>query len=438
MGALQPWHSVPIFPGRDLANDELWLLSAKLAASRRELARRPMRLPRARRTSVSLLAAAITAATPAISLAHPGSQKTPRPGSGVATAKTLTVGSRGPAVVQLQRALGITADGIFGPVTLRAVRSFQRRAGLAVDGIVGPLTLAALRTSRRAGTSGILELGSRGPAVAELQRALGIPDDGIFGKQTRRAVREFQRHQGLLVDGQVGPQTRAALSARNLAGSSSASVIKLGDQGPAVAELQRALGIPADGIFGTQTLDAVRDFQQAAGISVDGLVGHETRAALDSSGADAAGAASGDQGHAPSESDQQATESTSDQQAIASTNGEQAAQLAASENVDARLGPALALAKQMGLTLISGYRPGATIAASGGVSDHSYSPSRAIDIHGSQAQMRAYARQVAGMANVETVIFSPVGIWLAGQGWGEIRTSVTYQEHLDHVHVDTF
>ncbi len=44
----------------------------------------------------------------------------------------------------LQRRLGITVDGIFGPGTQRAVKAFQRRRGLTADGIVGPATWAAL------------------------------------------------------------------------------------------------------------------------------------------------------------------------------------------------------------------------------------------------------------------------------------------------------
>src|SRR5215210_3022777 len=56
------------------------------------------------------------------------------------------------------RALGLyrsTVDGIAGPLTRNAVRSFQRRRGLAVDGIAGPRTRHAL--GRRGGP----RLGSR-------------------------------------------------------------------------------------------------------------------------------------------------------------------------------------------------------------------------------------------------------------------------------------
>lgn len=67
-----------------------------------------------------------------------------RAGAGVTT---LRIGSRGPAVVNLQRKLagyGIAADGDFGPLTEGAVRAFQAWAGLDVDGEVGPVTRDAL------------------------------------------------------------------------------------------------------------------------------------------------------------------------------------------------------------------------------------------------------------------------------------------------------
>jgi peptidoglycan hydrolase-like protein with peptidoglycan-binding domain len=39
---------------------------------------------------------------------------------------------------------GLAVDGIFGPKTATAVRSFQQALGITVDGIVGPLTWRAL------------------------------------------------------------------------------------------------------------------------------------------------------------------------------------------------------------------------------------------------------------------------------------------------------
>ncbi|ADU31911.1 L,D-transpeptidase family protein [Evansella cellulosilytica] len=64
---------------------------------------------------------------------------------------TLRRGSRGEAVRSLQsdlHSLGYETggiDGIFGPATERAVKSFQRTNGITVDGIVGNQTLSKLK-----------------------------------------------------------------------------------------------------------------------------------------------------------------------------------------------------------------------------------------------------------------------------------------------------
>lgn len=56
-----------------------------------------------------------------------------------------------------------------------------------------------------------LSLGSRGAAVTEVQRALGVQQTGYYGPTTARVVREFQARNNLIVDGIVGPQTRSAI-----------------------------------------------------------------------------------------------------------------------------------------------------------------------------------------------------------------------------------
>lgn len=58
--------------------------------------------------------------------------------------RTLRKGDRGEDVRTLQRVLGISADGIFGSGTEKAVIAYQKSKGLTADGVAGPKTWAAL------------------------------------------------------------------------------------------------------------------------------------------------------------------------------------------------------------------------------------------------------------------------------------------------------
>lgn len=49
-------------------------------------------------------------------------------------------GSIGSKVKQVQRFLNVKADGIFGPLTEKAVKEFQKLSDIGVDGIIGPIT----------------------------------------------------------------------------------------------------------------------------------------------------------------------------------------------------------------------------------------------------------------------------------------------------------
>ena len=52
----------------------------------------------------------------------------------------LRKGSKGELVKQLQRALNLVADGVFGTLTEERVKAFQTAHNLKADGIVGPAT----------------------------------------------------------------------------------------------------------------------------------------------------------------------------------------------------------------------------------------------------------------------------------------------------------
>ena len=62
----------------------------------------------------------------------------------------------------------------------------------------------------------ILKKGSKGDKVRQLQLALGITADGIFGSATESAVKKFQKEHGLFTDGIVGPKTMDMLSEQKL------------------------------------------------------------------------------------------------------------------------------------------------------------------------------------------------------------------------------
>jgi polysaccharide deacetylase family sporulation protein PdaB len=144
--------------------------------------------------------------------------------SSTSSGSILRQGSTGNAVKQLQQALvnkgySLSVDGVFGTMTQNALISFQRSVGITADGIVGPVTWSKLGTSSGSSSSvnsssypGILRQGSSGTAVRQLQQALvnkgyNITVDGVFGPKTKSTVMSFQSSKGITVDGIVGSVT---------------------------------------------------------------------------------------------------------------------------------------------------------------------------------------------------------------------------------------
>ncbi|MBD3882530.1 peptidoglycan-binding protein [Phormidium tenue FACHB-886] len=168
-------------------------------------------------------------------------------------------------------------------------------AGLLLAAIVAE---AAPAVAQSAG--GALQLNDSGDAVVELQRRLtnlGYYDGeitGFLGSQTKEAIVQFQQEMGLTADGIVGAATEAALQepssqAEPQAAGESAeprAVVRVGDSGEQIAELQRRLtdlgyyNGSISGTFDRPTEEAIQRFQRDNGLPADGIVGAATETAL--------------------------------------------------------------------------------------------------------------------------------------------------------------
>lgn len=137
-------------------------------------------------------------------------------------------------------------------------------------------------------------LGDRGGAVVDIASRLTIlglleqPGQDRFDQQVDHAVRAFQQERGLTVDGVVGTTTYRALDeARWKLGDRLLTLVagSLTSGDDVVALQQRLLDLGfqlgrADGLFGRQTEQGVRDFQRNIGLPPDGTCGPATLKAL--------------------------------------------------------------------------------------------------------------------------------------------------------------
>jgi peptidoglycan hydrolase-like protein with peptidoglycan-binding domain len=87
---------------------------------------------------------------------------------------------------------------------------FRRQVAALMDGTAAPPVLipAADTTGRPT-----LRRGATGDLVKQIQTALHVDADGVFGPGTEAALRKFQSAKGLVPDGIAGPRTWTALDA---------------------------------------------------------------------------------------------------------------------------------------------------------------------------------------------------------------------------------
>jgi peptidoglycan hydrolase-like protein with peptidoglycan-binding domain len=129
-------------------------------------------------------------------------------GGGVAAGQATRGGAQVGGVAAVQRALGITADGIAGPQTRAAVRRFQARKGLAVDGIIGPQTRAALGLGAAPVASSTTSSGTAAPG-GRLQKIAQCESGGnpraIGGGGRYRGKYQFSRQTWTALGGSGDP-----------------------------------------------------------------------------------------------------------------------------------------------------------------------------------------------------------------------------------------
>ncbi len=261
---------------------------------------------------------AIYAVPTAIPVSTPAPTTTPLTPENVIV---IRAGSMGEVVRRLQarlQELGYYTsrlDGVYLTDDIEAVRAFQSANGLKVDGKAGYETQTALYsdsairgnanlTGGETALVSTLRYGSEGNEVTTLQNrliALGYlagSADGKFGRDTKSAVIAFQKANGLSADGVVGTDTSAKLYASDVVSNtvSSTQTLRVGAVSDAVRDMQNRLitlgyleNGEADGKFGVKTSLALIEFQKANGLSADGIAGTKTFAKLNSVSAITAG-----------------------------------------------------------------------------------------------------------------------------------------------------
>ncbi len=228
--------------------------------------------------------------------AKPYTEPTPSP-EPIVTPEVLNKlqsGSKGEAVSALQSrliALGYLTgeiDGIYGKATENAVKAFQKVNGLTADGIAGLATLQLIYTSQAkvkpTPTPSPTPKPTATPKPTNVPTQVPAPEPTAAPKVTNTPKTSYT----------IAPRATATpINTKTIVVTptpNTKSIIQKGDKGSAVEALQKRLSELGylkgwDGIFGTQTYNAVVAFQKRNSLSSDGVAGPKTLTRLYSSSA---------------------------------------------------------------------------------------------------------------------------------------------------------
>ncbi|MDY4957466.1 MAG: peptidoglycan-binding protein [Dialister sp.] len=139
-----------------------------------------------------------------------------------------------------------------------------------------------------------LHAGMSGDAVTALQNSLVAAGylartvDGDYGSTTKEAVYLFQKDKGLSATGEADDATRDAIRRAEGAGyrNGGGVVYAEGNRGDVISDMQQRLQEAGslkgdiDGVYGGDTVKAVKDFQRSRGFPVSGAIDEVTYRAL--------------------------------------------------------------------------------------------------------------------------------------------------------------
>jgi peptidoglycan hydrolase-like protein with peptidoglycan-binding domain len=163
-------------------------------------------------------------------------------------------------------------DGVFGPTTRGAVRTFQNDNGIPVT---GEITESLLKSVQQASGEGGNDDAQRMAMVKSVEQALDVrgyevgPIDGKVTTQTTSAVRTYQSDAGLTVDGRIDGNllTQLQKGQSNLDTMTRTQLV----QSIQTSLNQRGYNVgPADGVFGPSTRRAILVYQGDANLPLTG------------------------------------------------------------------------------------------------------------------------------------------------------------------------
>lgn len=221
---------------------------------------------------------------------------------------------------KIQNLVGVTADGSFGPITVKAIANWQAKNGLDPDGCFGPKSKAVANldgksSSQNNASQGNTSTGNSAQSSAvtltqsqinyavsynkkanqsickKIQNLVGVTADGSFGPITVKGIAKWQAANGLEADGCFGPASKAAANFDGASQSKPAQdntgSTKPADQGdttPIAPDAGDYTGTEKVN-YGSSKKTAVKTLQKllnkhGAKLSVDGSFGKGTAKAL--------------------------------------------------------------------------------------------------------------------------------------------------------------